>query len=75
MWACLSHSTSDSVLMYYVSIAACVMLHTMYMMLHVCSGNDGIASALLYMCCFMDIAVYVILHAFLMYVLLHLCIA
>ena len=43
----LSHSTS--VLMYYNSIATCVMLHTMYVMLQVYSGNDGITCALLYM--------------------------
>jgi len=40
----LSHSTS--VLMYYNSIATCVTLHTMYMMLQVYSGNNGIACVL-----------------------------
>ena len=69
----LSHSTS--VLMYYNSIAMCVMLHTMYVMLQVYSSNDGIACALLYVyvrfyghCCICDIA-----HIDIM--LLYLCIA
>ena len=42
-------SLSTPVLMYYyMSIAMCVMLHAMYMMMHVYSGNDGIACALSY---------------------------